>query len=87
MARRKARPTPGDYLLLAEVCDYLHLSEDTLRRMVREGKFPKPIRHAGAGDQVWPGRVVRAYALLAPLLPDLFRVAPRKRRDPPSKTE
>jgi len=71
-AGRRAR-TPC-YLTPAAVATRLHVSERTLRRMIAAGKFPPPIRHGGAGDPVWEVRVVTAYAILAPLLPELFRL-------------
>jgi predicted DNA-binding transcriptional regulator AlpA len=74
---------PGqDYLTLREVCDYLHVSEATLRRLIKAGRFPRPTRHGGAGEPVWPWLVVVAYATLSPLLPALFALPPRQR---PSK--
>jgi len=72
-ARRRARVP--HYLTVAEVAARLHVSERTLRRLVATGKFPPPVRHGGAGDPVWECRVVTAYAILAPLLPELFRLS------------
>jgi predicted DNA-binding transcriptional regulator AlpA len=82
---RPQRSLTREFLTLKGVAAYLHVSEATLRRMIRAGKFPRPIRYGGAGEPLWRREVVRAYATLAPLLPDLFALPPEQKRQRPSK--
>jgi len=77
--RRTRKPRTSGYLTRSEAAAYLHVSEPVLARMIRAGRFPPPIRHGGAGDAVWERRTVAAYAIVAPLLPELFRLPSRQK--------
>jgi predicted DNA-binding transcriptional regulator AlpA len=83
---RKGRQRAPGYLTASEVAAYLALGESTLERLIRQGLFPPPTRHAGVGDRVWPRRVVSAYRVLAPLLPELFALR-RQRRGKSGKSD
>lgn len=42
----------NDHLELSEVASYLRVSSSTLKRLVREGKFPRPIE-VSPGVRAW----------------------------------
>ena len=60
-----------DYLTLPEVVRYLRLSVRTVRRLMEEGKFPRP-RQLSPGQKYWTWLDVVAYREWA----DRLRVGP-----------
>ena len=52
----------------AEVAHLLHVSEDSLDRMVADGRFPVGIKPTPQTGPVWTGLTLAAWFLIAPLL-------------------
>ena len=74
MAERVPRQVDGperDLLELSEVSSYLRMSEKTLRRLVRLGRFPRPLEISD-GVRVWSWRDVLYWVLLTEIKPRLI---------------
>lgn len=53
---------PDENLLTkAKVCTHLHVSEATLDRLVRDGRFPPPIKHGPKTELLWLALDVACY--------------------------
>lgn len=66
MPATKQRTVDGpeqDFLELSEVATYLRLSTSTLKRLIRDGTFPRPVEMS-AGVKVWPWKDCLLWALL-----------------------
>ena len=50
--RRKGQADVLGIITMAELCKFLGLNDHTIRRYVREGKLPKPMRIGGL--RLWP---------------------------------
>lgn len=73
MAATKQRTVDGpeqDLLELSEVASYLRMSEPTLRRLIRLGKFPRPLEISD-GVRVWSWRDILYWVLLTEIRPRL----------------
>jgi predicted DNA-binding transcriptional regulator AlpA len=79
-----------DYLDADQVAAYLHFSADTLRRLVKAGKFPQPLEMSDQ-TRVWSWRDVLFWTLTVELRPRMAsepeaqRAA--KRGQPPASGE
>ena len=53
----------NDYLTQREVALYLRMSSRTLKRLIEQGRFPRPFT-LSPGTKVWAWREIMAYAIL-----------------------
>jgi hypothetical protein len=53
-----------EWFTRAQVIAVLGVSERTLRRLIADGLFPRPIRAAPRGDEMWSGLDIACYLYL-----------------------
>lgn len=61
----------------ADVCNLLRISEATLDRLVREGRFPRGIKASAGAEPFWTGLDIAAYLHLAPRMEEPEKVPER----------
>lgn len=62
----------------AEVCAVLRISEATLDRLIREGRFPRGVKLSTQSEQLWSGLDLACVIhLLSRMIPDQPQAEPK----------